>query len=819
LTPFNQLKTHLERSQFYWILVTKEISPRQRQMVKSVSLEQIIQCGVEQASAMHLLPLINQGLATRSAIAGWQYLTHHVLQPHHPFALHQWLYATTFADWDFSHNPPPAWFPTPEHLQTTNIAALMRDLDIHSYPDLHAWSTQNRTAFWQMMIERLGIRLRHPYRQLMDLSQGIESPQWLVDAQLNIVESCFQAPGDAVAIVFQSENSPLETWTYDQLHGLTNRVAHGLVNLGFQPGTAIAIDLPMTAPSIAIYLGIIQAGCVVVSIADSFAAHEIATRLRITHAKAIFTQDYLRRDGKLLSLYAKVIQAEAPPAIVLSCGRVPQVDLRSGDRTWDDFLGLPDQTLKRPLTPNSGGTEVIQSSPELGDLGGCQNDNTVAFIPSFIPSFNNAHFDAIPRPPTAHTNILFSSGTTGDPKAIPWTQTTPIKCAVDGHLHHDIHPGDVVAWATNLGWMMGPWLIYASLINRAAIALYEGAPTTRGYGQFIQNAQVTMLGVVPSLVSVWKTTQCMQGLDWSAIKAFSSTGECSNPQDMLFLMALAGYKPMIEYCGGTEIGGGYITGTLLQPCIPATFTTPALGLDFVILDTADRPTNKGEGYLIPPAIGLSTELLNQDHHQVYFKGTPWWEEAGGRKQEAGGRRQEAGDSSQEAGGRRQGAGGRGQVITDYRFPITDSPNSKSKIQNPKSKIPTPLRRHGDYLERLPNGYYRVCGRVDDTMNLGGIKVSSAEIEQALHRVADLQEAAAIAHSPPDGGPSQLIIYAVVANPTHQTPTELKADLQTAIAQQLNPLFKIHDVVIVESLPRTASNKVMRRVLRDRNEPS
>jgi acetyl-CoA synthetase len=367
----------------------------------------------------------------------------------------------------------------------------------------------------------------------------------------------------------------------------------------------------------------------------------------------------------------------------------------------------------------------------------------------------NQQFDAFAADPSARTNILFSSGTTGEPKAIPWTQTTPIKCVVDGHLHHDIHPGDVVAWPTNLGWMMGPWLIYASLINRATIALYYGTPTERGFGQFVQDARVNVLGVVPSLVSIWKTTTCMEGLDWSAIKAFSSTGECSNPQDMLFLMSLAGYKPIIEYCGGTEIGGGYITGTLVQPCAPSTFTTPALGLDVVILNEEGNPDDKGEVFIIPPSIGLSTELLNKNHHQVYFADTP-------------------------------------------HLPIS----------------PTLLRRHGDQMERLPSGYYRAHGRVDDTMNLGGIKVSSAQIEQVLNTVEEISETAAIAISPPEGGPSQLVIYAVVAPDSQKYKEALETDLQKAIAQRLNPLFKIRDLVLVNALPRTASNKVMRRVLRD-----
>ena len=169
---------------------------------------------------------------------------------------------------------------------------------------------------------------------------------------------------------------------------------------------------------------------------------------------------------------------------------------------------------------------------------------------------------------------------------------------------------------------MGPWLIYASLINKATIALYDGVPTGRDFGVFVQDAKVSMLGVVPTLVRAWKNTDCMHGLDWQAIRAFSSTGECSNPEEMLSLMSLAGYKPIIEYCGGTEIGGGYVTGTRVQPAAPSTFTTPALGLDFLLCDDEGNPVDNGEVFIVPPSLGLSTSLLNADHNEVYFAGTP-----------------------------------------------------------------------------------------------------------------------------------------------------------------------------------------------------
>ncbi|MDE0019083.1 MAG: AMP-binding protein [Candidatus Poribacteria bacterium] len=683
-----------------------------------LTVEQIIACGLDKTEASEIAEAVNQILPTQSPTACWYEISRYILTPQHPFALHQLLYETVYADFDTAtYGPPPAWLPTDEDITKANITRLMAELHIKTYPEFHAWSVANRDTFWQMMIDVLGIKATETYTEAQKNATGISTKL----AQLNIVESCFNAPDDAIAIVTQRENDEnLKTLTSHELESLTNRVANGLVDIGMNQGDAVAIDMPMNPESVAIYLGIVKAGCVVVGIADSFAPDEIATRLRISEAKAIFTQDYINRASKRLRLYEKVIAANAPKAIVFSCegsGTVAQTE-REEDITWQDFLS-----------------------------------DTETFI-------------AVLYSPDAPTNILFSSGTTGEPKAIPWTHTTPIKAATDAYLHHDIHPGDVLAWHTNLGWMMGPWLIYASLINKATIALYNGgSPTGRDFGVFVQNAKVSMLGVVPTLVRTWKNTDCMHGLDWHAIRAFSSTGECSNPEEMLYLMALAGYKPVIEYCGGTEIGGGYITGTRVQPAAPSTFTTPALGLNFRLFDDNGNLSNNGEVFIIPPSLGLSTSLLNADHNEVYFAGTPQ----------------------------------------------------------------SNLRRHGDAIQRLDNGFetepwlagakYRVLGRVDDTMNLSGIKVSAAEIEEVLNIVSGIQETAAVAISPKDGGPSQLVIYTVLAaSEAAPAKQELHATLQTAISEHLNPLFRVHDVIVVDALPRTASNKIMRRLLRQQRVP-
>ncbi len=159
------------------------------------------------------------------------------------------------------------------------------------------------------MVEQLGIRFRRPPSYMMDPSSDAACPRWLVDARFNIVDSCFDAPADATAIVYRTKSGATSTWSYGELLKWTNRVANGLVESGFEPGQAIGVCLPMTAESVAIYLGIIKAGCVAVSIADSFASEGIAARLKLGQAKGIFTQDYDIRGRKPRPLYEKVVRA------------------------------------------------------------------------------------------------------------------------------------------------------------------------------------------------------------------------------------------------------------------------------------------------------------------------------------------------------------------------------------------------------------------------------------------------------------------------------------------------------------------------------
>lgn len=664
--------------------------------------------GMPAAEAGALAERVRACAAGESAPRRWRQMVLDVLSPALPFPVQRAVFEHVYGDWPSAAGPAPAWVPAEDACLRANLGVLMRHLGMPSYAALQRWSVTHRDAFWELAIQHLGIRFAQPPTAVRG-GDDPRAPQWLPGARLNIAASCFLADPARPAVLFQAPGGSAEVTTYGELDALSNRVANGLVALGFKPGDAAAIAMPMTTAAIAVYLGVVKAGCVAVAIADQFSEEEIARRLRLGRVRGVVVQQVSGHGAE--SVRDKLVAVSAPPMVVMPEHPGGRADLRPGDVAWSGFLS------------------------------------------------GSAHFVPVPMPPDAAINVLFSSGTTREPKAIPWTHTTPIRCAVDAWLHHDVHPDDILAWPTSLAWMMGPWLIYAALVNQACLAIYGGHPISRSFGQFVQDAGVTMLGVVPTLVRSWRHSGCMEGLDWRRVRRFSSTGECSNAEDMLYLMWLAGWKPVIEYCGGTEIGGGYITGTLVQPAAPGFFTTPALGLDFVLLDELGKPVDNGELFLIPPSIGLSNSLLNHDHDQVYYEGTP--------------------------------TGPQGEL----------------------------LRRHGDQMERLPGGWYRSHGRSDDTMNLKGIKVSSAEIERAIGGVRGIRETAAVAVPPAAGGPDELVIYVVLQPGVVADPKHLRRELGVALRTHHSSLFKIHDVVLVDALPRTPSNKVMRRLLRARYRPA
>ncbi|KAL3850388.1 hypothetical protein ACJIZ3_012270 [Penstemon smallii] len=708
--------------------------------ITEVGVEDLVRAGLPVEEAKHFETQLKSAITYGggSMVEVWREITaRNLLKPWHPHTLHQLIYYSVYDNYNESvHGPPLYWFPSPYESRYTNLGRIMESYGprllgasykdpVTSFRQFQQFSVQNPEIYWPIILNELSIQFSVPPKCVVDTSnKSKHGGKWLPDSVLNIADCCLQPSSymkkhdDSIAIVWRDEGSDdhdVEHMTMRELREQVMLVANAL-DAKFCKGDAIAIDMPMTTTAVVIYLAIILAGFVVVSIADSFAPKEIATRLRVSEAKAIFTQDFIVRGGRRFPLYSRVVEA-APNKVIVIPTTEKTLQLRDEDISWEAFLA------------------------------------SVLHLPR--PNYYSPFYQSI----DSVTNILFSSGTTGDPKAIPWTQLSPIRCAADSWTHFDVRPGDVFCWPTNLGWVMGPILLYSCFLTGATLALYHGSPLGRDFGKFVQDAGVTILGTVPSLVKTWKSTCCMEGLEWTKIRLFASTGEASSVDDDLWLSSMSFYKPVMECCGGTELASSYILGNLFQPQALGAFSSASMGTGFVIFDESGIPYPDdqpcvGEVGLFALYMGATDRLLNADHEEVYFKGMPMY----------------------------------------------------------KGRL---LRRHGDIIKRTTGGYLVVQGRADDTMNLGGIKTSSVEIERVCNTADEsVLETAAISVAPPKGGPEQLSIFVVLKKGFSIKPDVLKLKFSRAIQTNLNPLFKVSFVKIVPEFPRTASNKLLRRVLRD-----
>ncbi|KAF4346358.1 hypothetical protein G4B88_018025, partial [Cannabis sativa] len=416
--------------------------------ISEVGVDDLVQAGLTTEEATGFQRVLKDSLScTKGSDPSevWRHLVaRRVLKPWHPHGLHQLVYYSVYAHWDVSSKgPPPYWFPSLYHSKDTNLGRLMEKHGpsllgplykdpITSYSLFQKFSVEHPEVYWSIALKELSVSFQEEPKCILDKSdKSKHGGSWLPGAVLNIAECCllptsYPRKDDSLAIVWRdegSDDSSVNLITLKQLREQVISVAKSLDAM-FSKGDAIAMDMPMTANAVIIYLAIILSGLVVVSIADSFAPKEIASRLHVSQAKAIFTQDFILRGGRKFPLYSRVVEAAPDRVIVLpATGSNTGIQLREQDMSWGDFL-------------SSVGTRSRKYSP-------CY------------------------QPVDSLINILFSSGTTGEPKAIPWTHLSPIRCSSDFWAYMDIKVGDVVCWPTNLGWALGPFILFTCFLSGA----------------------------------------------------------------------------------------------------------------------------------------------------------------------------------------------------------------------------------------------------------------------------------------------------------------------------------------------------------------
>lgn len=293
----------------------------------SITVSDIESLGISRdaASTFHQRLTEIIGVHGAGSPATWQNIASSILNnPELPFSFHQMLYYGCFKDYG---PDPPAWIPDPKSAALTNVGRLLERRGkeflgsaykdpITSFSDFQKFSVSNPEVYWETVFEEMNISFSKPPECILrdnlpgEDRSSLPSGQWLPGASINPAQNCLNVNGNRslndTVIIWRDElhdDLPLQRMTLQELRQEIWLVAYALESLGLEKGSAIAIDMPMNCKAVVIYLAIILAGYVVVSIADSFAAREISTRLRISNAKVIFTQDIIIRGDKSLPLY------------------------------------------------------------------------------------------------------------------------------------------------------------------------------------------------------------------------------------------------------------------------------------------------------------------------------------------------------------------------------------------------------------------------------------------------------------------------------------------------------------------------------------
>ncbi|HYK89427.1 MAG TPA: AMP-binding protein [Acidobacteriota bacterium] len=618
---------------------------------------------------------------------------------------------------------PTAWFPNADTRSRSQLAKFIQSCGIDSYHALYERSIADVPWFTGQVLDFLGIRFDPPYQKVLDLSRGIQWPLWCTQGGLNITRCCMDRHarttlGTSPAVVWEGEEGVSKVWTYCELLESVERCAAGLRAIGLARGDRVGLHLPMMPETVAALLAVARIGAVAVPLFSGYGPAAIESRLRDVGAKGIVTCDAFTRRGVVTAAKEIVDEALERCPSIRSVVVVPRLGVavpmqRRRDIGWYDLL-------------------------ELGAAAGAEAraaESTGAEDPLII---------------------LYSSGTTGQPKGIVHSHCGfPVKAAQDMAFGTDVRPGDRVTWITDLGWMMGPWLIYGATLLGATIAIYDGAPDYPAPDRlwaFCAAHRIGILGVSPTLARIMAAhgVEPRTGHDLSELRILASTGEPWDPETWSWLFEKLGANlPIINYSGGTEISGGILMGNPLLPIKPCSFSGPCPGIAADVVDESGRSIRGQVGELIirRPWIGMARGFWGDPQR---YLNTYW-----------------------------------------SRWPD--------------------VWHHGDWARVDGDGYWHILGRSDDTIKVAGRRVGPAEIEAILlshHGVAE----AAVVGIPDEIKGNSPVAFCVPAPGTATGPA-FSDELRRRVADALGKPMRPDKVLFVPALPRTRNSKIMRRVIR------
>ncbi len=622
------------------------------------------------------------------------------------------------------------WNPTPDHIENANLTAFMRQHDIPDFETLMRRSTEDVPWFTDAVLKYLDIDFYEPYSEVANFDKGIQWAQWCVGAKMNIVHNCVDkyigTPTEhAAAFLWEGEEGESRTITYGELYRQTNQAANALRALGLGKGDAVGIYMPMIPEIVPALLAIAKIGGIILPLFSGYGVSAVSTRLVDADAKALFTADGVFRRGKPVDMKSVADQAvDLSPTVqhVIVVNRIG-LDL--------DLPALEGHGLRVVAGRDHWWHELVDAQSTEAETEITDAEDTLM--------------------------VIYTSGTTGRPKGAVHTHCGfPLKGAQDMAFGTDLKKDDVLYWMSDMGWMMGPWLVFGALVLGGTFFIYDGAPDypePDRLWEMVEKHKITTLGISPTLVRalIPKGDEHWQKHDLSSLRFFASTGEPWNPDPWMWLFEKVGggKVPIINYSGGTEISGGIVMGNPILPLKACAFSAPCPGMAVDVVNEKGESVTDEVGELIirAPWIGMTRGFWKDPQRYIETYWSQWKD----------------------------------------------------------------VWVHGDFAAKDSDGLWYILGRSDDTIKVAGKRLGPAEVESILVDHESVIEAAAIGVPHPVKG--SVVVVFVVAGAGVDPNDELRSALRGMVANAMGKPLAPQKILFISDLPKTRNGKVMRRMIR------
>ena len=610
------------------------------------------------------------------------------------------------------------WEPSKEFKENARISDFMnwlgveKDLTFEDYNDLWEWSVTDLEGFWASLWEYCGVEASEPYEAVL-AKREMPGAEWFPGARLNYAENILKnAEGrlDEPAILYQSEVRSLNSVTWNELRDTTAALAAGLRAMGVERGDRVAAYLPNIPEAVIGLLACASLGAVWSSCSPDFGAGSVVDRLQQIEPKVLLATDGYRYGGKDYDRTEVVVRLQQ---------EIPSIQ----------------KTVFLPYVAEDHDTSPLENVVRWDDL---LSEHEGAEL-----SFEQVPFD--------HPLwVLYSSGTTGLPKAIVQSQggilLEHLKKVV---LHIDLGPDDRFFWFTTTGWMMWNMLV-GGLLSGAPILLYDGNPGHPDMNvlwELAEKTGMTCFGTSASYITACMKAEIEPGRDFdlSALKAIGSTGSPLPPEG--FEWAYEHVKEdlwLFSTSGGTDLCTAFVGGVPLLPVRAGELQARGLGAAVEAFDENGNSVIDDVGELV------ITEPMPS--MPIYF-----WNDPEGER---------------------------------YRESYFD--------------VYPGVWRHGDWIKIKEDGSCVIYGRSDSTINRGGVRMGTSEIYSAVEKVDEVSDSLVV-DVPRDGGNSFMPLFVVLQEGV-DLDDDLKGRIRSSIKDNASPRHVPNEIFAVSDIPKTLNGK-------------